>query len=70
MSRANVLGDDEYTELEEILNAAEQNESRLTPWEVEFVDGLFHQLGQWGRKTKVSEKQWTILRRIKRRVDE
>jgi hypothetical protein len=63
-----VIDAEEYEEIERILNAAEENESRLTPWEVLFVDGLAHDFGTWGRKTKMSEKQWKILRRIDRRL--
>lgn len=57
------LEDDEYTELKLIVSTATDNPS-LTEWERSFVADFAGRIEQYGDDTRVSSKQWEILRRI------
>jgi PHD/YefM family antitoxin component YafN of YafNO toxin-antitoxin module len=59
-----VLSEEQYEELMDITTAALELDSRLTPWENQFITDFRERAAKWGRKVKVSEKQWVILRRI------
>ena len=65
MPPTEVMDQDEYDELTDILAAAEELDSRLTPWEVTFVTDFQDRVEKWERRVKVSPKQWAILQRIK-----
>lgn len=63
-----VMEQEDYEELTDILAAAEELDSRLTPWEVNFVTDFQARVEKWERRMFVSDKQWQILRRIKEKV--
>ena len=68
MPRDRYLTPEQYEELTDILQAGEDNESCLTPFERTFVDDMQNRVAQWGHKTLLSPKQWGVLERIKGRV--
>ena len=63
-----VMEPEDYEELTDILQAAEELDSRLTPWEVTFVTDFQERVEKWEQRIHISEKQWQILRRIKEKV--
>ena len=68
MSRADALDLELYEEVTDILEAAEQHESRLTPWEVDFVADLQERVSLWGQRVRITDAQIEVLRRIERRI--
>jgi hypothetical protein len=63
-----VMSREEYEELTDILTAAEEHESVLSPVEVNFVADMQARVDLWDRRVKVSPKQFEWLRRIQRRI--
>ena len=47
--------------LDEVFEAIEANDKKLTTWETEFFESVQE---QWKRKGKLSEKQLEVLERI------
>lgn len=41
---------------------------RLTPWEVKFMDDLRCNVMTYHEHTRISEKQWDVIRRIEQKV--
>ncbi len=64
----NNLSPEEYEELTDILTAAVEHESVLSPVEVNFVSDMQDRVDLWDRRVHVSEKQFEWLRRIQRRI--
>lgn len=58
---------DELDELETILKNAVGNNA-LTDWERQFVDDLNTRVEEYGADTRVSAKQWDVLRRIEAKL--
>lgn len=58
------MTNEEYEELEMILNCAKENGKKCTQWERDFIDDMFTRFSQYEHNTRVSEKQWKVLRKI------
>ena len=63
-----VLTEEEYEELTDILAGAEEFEGRLSSWERGFVADFQARADKWERKIRISEKQWLVLRRIQEKL--
>ena len=50
-----------FVAFKDILESVETCESRLTPWERDFIDGI-------GRKQTISRKEYNILNNIKNKI--
>ena len=61
------LTDKQYADLKELLKDAESC-ARLSQFEEEFVDGLRERVLIYGDRTRVSDAQWTVIRRIEGKV--
>ena len=58
-----VLDDEEYSRIKEILSDAESS-SRLNDWETEFCDSVRDRIEEYQQKVRISAKQWEVLERI------
>jgi hypothetical protein len=57
------LGDD-FMRVDGILKLAVENGDMLTEWENEFVYDLVERVEQYGKRTRISEKQMEVIDRI------
>lgn len=57
------LTEDEQKELKELF-ADMLNCSRLTDWDIRFLNDIEGCFTQYGESTKISEKQWFYIRKI------
>jgi hypothetical protein len=48
--------------------ADEAHMGRLTAWEEQFIEDISARLAEYGRSTRLSEKQWDIIDRLERKV--
>lgn len=55
-------------ELEEVLEAADTHEDRLTKWEIRFCEDMRLSVLEFGVTTSVSEKQWDVIAQISEKV--
>lgn len=61
------LSDEEYDGLVELLKDAEIC-ARLTQWEEEFLADIRERVMTYEEDTRISDKQWQVLRRIEGKV--
>ena len=62
------LGDD-FDDVDDIVKEALMNEDDLTDWEAEFVNDIAERLAQWGKRTRINEKQMEIIDRIRDKLN-
>jgi hypothetical protein len=61
------LSEKQLTDLRELLKDAEAC-ARLTQWETEFVDDLRGRVLVYAADTRISDAQWTVIRRIEGKI--
>lgn len=61
------LTDKELADLKELLTDAESC-PRLSQWETEFMDDLRSRVLVYAAGTRISDAQWTVIRRIQGKV--
>lgn len=61
---------DEHDHVLSILDEAIENQDMLTDWEVIFVDDMRERVIQYGKRTRVSERQMEIIERIHAKLNE
>lgn len=61
---------DELTDILVIVARPHHVADTLSPWEVRFCQDLRQRHDRWGKQIQLTEKQWTVLRRIKEKCDE
>jgi hypothetical protein len=59
---------DELDDLTRMLQSAQDCDS-LSDWEIGFVEDMLDRVIQYGKRTRVSERQQEILDRIQTKVD-
>lgn len=40
----------------------------LTDWEKRFIEDILERFKQWGKKTFVSKKQWSVISKISEKI--
>lgn len=63
-SHPDELDADDLKRITEILRDAQENSEELTGWEEEFVADILERVEQYGKRTRISEKQMEIIDRI------
>ncbi len=63
------LGED-FERVDDILKMAEENGQDLSDWEANFVGDMIERLAQYGKRTRISERQMEIIDRIDARLNE
>ena len=61
------MSDEEFAFLQEVLKDAESS-ARLSQWEEEFCDDFRGRLLMYRGNTRVSDRQWEIIRRIEGKI--
>ena len=61
---------DEFDEIDAILKNAVENGDMLSDWENGFVYDLVERVEQYGRRTRISEKQREIINRINDKLND
>lgn len=61
---------DEYDEIDGILKSAVENGDMLSDWENGFVSDLVDRVEQYGKRTRISEKQREIIDRINEKLND
>ena len=68
-SHPDELGD-EFDEIDGILKNSVENGDMLSDWENGFVYDLVERVEQYGRRTRISEKQREIIDRINAKLND
>lgn len=58
------LNDRDIDNLESLGEVVDENSELLTPWELEFAEGIIERFDKYGVDTIVSDKQWAVIMRI------
>jgi hypothetical protein len=61
------LSDKELADLRELLKDSESC-ARLTQWDEEFLSDMRHRVLIYGAKARISDAQWTVIRRLEEKV--
>lgn len=69
MPRENGLTDEDYSDFTDLLSAAEEQESRLSPFEADFLQDMIERNEDWGRGISLSPAQWKVIENLRRKYD-
>lgn len=63
-----MMDEKEYAWLQRLEKGIDAAWDDLTEWEQRFMENLLERFRRWGRKTKVSPKEWGIIARISEKI--
>lgn len=58
----------EYDWMNRLQASADKHWDELTDWEKKFLEDILERFRQWGKKTKITPKQWEIITRISEKI--
>ena len=64
------LTDDQAEELEEMFNSIMGDTAKLNDWEKGFIEDNHSRYEQYGKQTYLSAKQWEIIYKIYKKVQD
>ena len=70
MTERQPLTDEQNEELEQIFNAIAEHGDKLNEWERGFINDNHQRWEQYGKNNYITEKQWTTLLKIYKKVTE
>jgi hypothetical protein len=70
MADAEPLNEEQCEEVENCLTNCEENQGKLTGWEVGFIADMRARFDKYAKFMFISERQWETLRKLSNKVDD
>jgi hypothetical protein len=70
MAKDDVIPPGDYDRVVELCKDAVEaaQMGRLTKWEEQFIEDIDGRLAEYGKNTRLSEKQWEVIDRLEKKV--